>query len=71
MKAGAAHMKSFGHEKATNEFYSLIDRLQKCWEKKYPNRKWADDIYYSIAFEWLGKEEELKDRIEKLESEKP
>lgn len=47
----------------------LIDRLQKCSEIRNPDRKWSIDTYYAIAFQWIGKEEELKQRVEKLESE--
>ncbi len=50
-------------------FYSLIDRLQKHSEWKYPNRKWTGDTYYEVAFQWMGKEKELEERILKLESE--
>ncbi len=67
MKTGAAHLKEFGHEDATTDFYSLIDRLQKCSELKFPERKWHNDTYYSIAFEWMGKNKELKKRVLKLE----
>lgn len=62
-------MKELGHEKATDSFYGLIDRLQECSETKYPNRTWSADTYYSIAFEWLGKDDELQKRVEKLELE--
>lgn len=57
------------NKKETESFYSLIDRMQKCSEIKYPNRLWSNDVYYSIAFAWMGKEKELEERVLKLESE--
>ncbi len=51
------------------DFYSLIDRLRKCSEWKYPERKWTDHFYFACAFEWMGKEDELKEKVLKLEDE--
>jgi hypothetical protein len=51
------------------ELYSLIDRLQKCIESKYPNRKWSIDFYYECAFQWKDKIVELADRVNRLERE--
>jgi hypothetical protein len=49
-------------------FYSLIDRLQICMQKKYPERGiWDEDTYYDIAFQWMGKEYELEKRVKELE----
>lgn len=53
----------------SGSFYSLIDRLQTHSEWKYPNRKWNNDAYYGIAFQWIGKEKELEQRVLKLEEE--
>ena len=53
----------------SDNFYPLIDRLQKHSEWKYPDRKWSIDIYYNIAWQWIGKEKELEERVLKLEAE--
>jgi len=53
----------------SGSFYSLIDRLQVHSEWKYPNRKWNNDAYYGIAFEWMGKDKELEERVLILEKE--
>lgn len=50
-------------------FYSLIDRLQVHSEWKYPDRKQCHETYYSIAWEWVGKDKELEERVLKLEAE--
>lgn len=69
-KFDTAHAAHFGIEGVSNGiFYSLIDRLQKHSEWKYPERKWTNDIYYGIAFQWVGKEKELEERVIKLEAE--
>lgn len=52
-----------------SSFYSLIDRLQKHSEWKYPERMWTIDIYYDIAFQWMDKEKELEERVLKLEND--
>lgn len=52
-----------------NEFYALIDRLQKHSEWKYPEREWTNEIYYEIAFQWMGREAELEERVIKLEKD--
>jgi hypothetical protein len=53
----------------SGSFYSLIDRLQKHSEWKYPERKWTNDFYYECAFQWKGKEKELEERVLKLEND--
>ena len=53
----------------SSSFYSLIDRLQVHSEWKYPNRKWDNYAYYGIAFEWIGKDKDLEERVLKLEAE--
>ena len=63
------HAEKFGIENTGINFMPLIDRLQKLCEWKFPNRKWTIDTYYGIAFEWIGKEKELEERVLKLESE--
>lgn len=55
--------------RVSGSFYSLIDRLQAHSEWKYPNRKWNNDAYYGIAFQWMGKEKELEQKVLKLEEE--
>ncbi len=58
------------HKSGTNkDFYSLMDRLQASLEWKFPNRIWTNDMYYSLAWEWFGKHNELIDRVLKLEQE--
>lgn len=53
----------------SSSFYSLIDRLQRHSEWKYPERMWTIDTYYGIAFQWIGKEKELEERVLKLEND--
>ena len=53
----------------SDRFYSLIDRLKKHSEWKYPERKWTFLFYYECAFQWKGKEKELEERVLKLEDE--
>jgi len=62
-------MKNFTKTITTNSLYSLVNRLQKHSEWKYPNREWTVDTYYDIAFQWMGKEKELEKRVLKLENE--
>ncbi len=47
----------------------LIDRLKACAELKYPERKWSEELYVNISFEWMGKEKMLLERVLKLEKE--
>lgn len=49
-------------------FYDLIDRLQAVSTINHPQRPWSEDFYYSCAMAWIGKEEELKQRVEMLEA---
>lgn len=63
------HAAKFGISGVSGSFYSLIDRLQVHSEWKYPNRKWTNDAYYGIAFQWIGKEKELEERVLKLEND--
>ena len=53
----------------SSSFYSLIDRLQKHSEWKYPESKWNNDFYYECAFLWKGKENELEERVLKFEND--
>mgnify|MGYP003650079048 FL=1 len=68
-KLDTAHAAKFGISGVSGSFYSLIDRLQVHSECKYPNRKWNNDAYYGIAFQWMGKDKELEERVLKLEEE--
>lgn len=68
-KIDTAHAAHFGIAGVSGSFYSLVDRLQKHSEWKYPERKWTNDAYYGIAFQWKGKEKELEERVIKLEAE--
>ena len=52
-----------------DSIYPLIDRLKACSELKYPNRKWSNEFYHSCAFEWIGKETALLERVLRLERE--
>lgn len=69
LKIQSIHAKYFGIPGVSDNFYSLIDRLQKHSEWKYPERTWTNDSYYAIAFQWKGKEKELEERVLKLESD--
>ncbi len=71
MKVGAMHLRDFGHEKAKGDFYSLIDRLHACSLINHPDRQWSNDTYYAIAFEWIGKDEELRTRVLEVEGRTP
>lgn len=51
------------------EFYELIDRLQVCSEINHPSRLWTDQSKIAIEQAWVGKETELKIRVEELEKE--
>jgi hypothetical protein len=57
------------NSKVSGHLYGLIDRLQKCSEWKYPEREWTNDFYYGCAFEWMGKEDELEQRVIRFEKE--
>lgn len=54
--------------KNKNKLYSLVDRLQRVSEKKYPNRKWTNEFYYEVAFQWKHKIKELEERVLNLEN---
>lgn len=49
------------------DLLALVDRLKTQSAIRHPTRPWSEEAYWSIAFEWLGKEDSLKDRVEKLE----
>jgi len=68
-KIDTAHAAKFGISGVSGSFYSLIDRLQKHSEWKYPERKWNNDFYYECVFQWKGKEKELEERVLKLEND--
>jgi len=68
-KDDSAHAAKFGISGVSGSFYSLIDRLQRHSEWKYPNRMWTIDTYYGIAFQWIDKEKELEERVLKLEND--
>jgi hypothetical protein len=58
-------MRIIGHAM----FCDLIDRLKAACEEKYPDRIWDAEMYFNVAFEWVGKEVELEKRVIKLEKE--
>ena len=64
-----AHAAKFGISGVSGSFYSLMDRLQRHSEWKYPDRMWTIDTYYGIAFQWMGKEKDLEERVLKLEND--
>lgn len=49
-------------------FNELIDRLQVCSEINHPNRLWSAEAKVEIAHAWVGKYDELKQRVEELEA---
>jgi hypothetical protein len=51
----------------SSRLYPLIDRMQKCSEIKYPNRKWTINFYYECAFQWKDKIVLLEKRVVELE----
>lgn len=67
-KIAAIHASHFGHKNITANLYSLVDKLENHSRQK-TGKDWSNDVYYAIAFEWIGKEKELQQRIQKLESE--
>jgi len=68
-KVNTTHAKYFGIVGATASFYALIDRLQKHSEQKHPHSKWSNDVYYGIAFQWLGKQAQLEQKVFELEKD--
>jgi len=53
----------------SDRLYNLIDRLKVHSEWKYPERKWDIDFYYSCAWAWHNKIDELEQHVLKLETE--
>lgn len=68
-KIHTLHASKFGIKDVNDRFYSLMDRLQKHSEWKFPDRMWSIDTYYGIAFLWVGKDKELEERVLILEKE--
>lgn len=62
-------MPSLHKSGVDSDFYSLIDRLKIHSEWKYPNRIWTNTVYYDIAWEWIGKEKQLEERVLELEEQ--
>jgi len=57
-------------EDVDNEHYfSLIDRLKRHSEWKYPERPWNLSFYNNVAFLWKDKKEELEKQVLKLEND--
>jgi len=50
-----------------DSFQDLIERLEACSLINHPNRPWNEEFRVHCTFEWLGKEVELKKRVEELE----
>lgn len=55
-------------EVEVNSFKDLIERLEACSLINYPNRPWNEEFRLDCVFEWIGKEYELKNRVESLEA---
>jgi hypothetical protein len=53
----------------SKSFDSLIDRLEKASNIKYPNRPYTSEFRKSVELMWKGKEIELLMRVKKLEKE--
>jgi hypothetical protein len=49
------------------QFQQLIKRLEAISLINHPTRPWNEEFRVDVAFEWMGKEDELKKRIESLE----
>ena len=56
-------------ETYSSDYYSLIDRLKRHSEWKYPNRPWNLTFYNEVAFIWKDKKESLEERVLKLEED--
>jgi len=52
-----------------NEFYSLIDRLERASNIKYPNRQWNAIFKRNTQLIWIDKQDELLEQVLKLEKE--
>lgn len=50
-------------------FDSLIDRLERASNIKYPNRQWTALFKAEQKMNWKGKDKLLLERVERLESE--
>ena len=63
-----AHAAKFGIGNVSSSFYSLIDKLEEHAKLKNPQLKdWDLDTYYDIAFAWMGKDDELKKKVDSLD----
>ena len=63
-----AHAAKFGIGDVSSSFYSLIDKLEEHAKFKNPKLKgWDLDTYYDIAFAWMGKDKELKKKVDSLD----
>ncbi|MES2593134.1 MAG: hypothetical protein V4608_14725 [Bacteroidota bacterium] len=51
------------------EFEKLIERLHACSLIKHPNRPWSDQGKINISISWEYRQDQLKERVEKLEKE--
>lgn len=52
-----------------SEYYSLIDRLQRHSEWKYPNRLWSKEFYDNVAFLWKNKRVQLEEQVNRFEND--
>jgi hypothetical protein len=48
---------------------SLLERLRKHSEWKYPERKWTKAWYEELLSQWKGKEQQLEERVLKFEDD--
>jgi len=51
------------------DYLYLINRLEACSAINHPDRLWTDEFRVSCTEIWRGKEQQLKERVEKLEAE--
>jgi len=51
-----------------NSFKDLVERLEACSLINHPNRPWNEEFRVNCRFEWIGKEVELRKRVESLEA---
>ena len=56
-------------ETYSSDYYSLIDRLKRHSEWKYPDRLWNLAFYNEVSFMWKDKKEALEERVLKLEDD--
>jgi len=62
------HADRFDMGNTSSSFYELIDKLEEHAKLKDPRLgRWDIDTYYNIAFAWMGKDKELKQKVDSLD----